>query len=46
MWTTIIATAVAAAVCMSLISLATELKKDGIIDPPVVEFRAVGPKTS
>lgn len=36
MWTTIMTTAIAGAVSLSLISLATELKKDGVIDPPVV----------
>lgn len=44
MWATLIATVTAAAVCLSLISLATQLQKDGVINPPYVEHTVQAPK--
>jgi hypothetical protein len=52
MWVTIIATAFAAAICLSMVNLAaqlnaTALNKDrNLANPPVVEHTLNNPKTS
>jgi hypothetical protein len=44
MWVTVIATA--AAVCLSMVSLATNLKERGVANPPLVQHSLEAPKTS
>jgi hypothetical protein len=47
MWTTLITTVTAAAVCLSMISLATQLRKQGVTSPrPMVERSVEQPRTS
>jgi hypothetical protein len=47
MWSTLIATATAAAVCLSMVSLATQLRREGVTSPPpVVERILEQPRTS
>ncbi len=47
MWSTVIATATAAAVCLSMASRANQLRKEGVTSPsPVVEQSIERPRTS